>query len=129
MADEQMNAIEVKGGRGGAEALQSVRIPRAMAAPGQILIAVKAAGVYRPDIIQRMGFYPPPPGSPETLGLEVAGEVAAAGENAIRWSVGDQVCALLGGGGYAEYCRVDARHVLPIPKGLSLVQAAALPET
>ena len=90
---------------------------------------MKAAGVNRPDIIQRMGFYPPPPGAPETLGLEVAGEVAAAGEDVTLWSVGDQVCALLGGGGYAEYCRVDARHALPIPKGLSLVQAAALPET
>ncbi len=90
MADEQMNAIEVKGGRGGPEALQSVRIPRAMAAPGQILIAVRAAGVNRPDIIQRMGFYPPPPGAPPTLGLEVAGEVVAG---AGRWKAGDRICA------------------------------------
>jgi putative PIG3 family NAD(P)H quinone oxidoreductase len=81
-----------------------------------------------------MGFYPPPPGAPDTLGLEVAGEVGAVGESVTRWRVGDQVCALLGGGGYAQYCRVDARHVLPIPKlrsgeALSLVEAAALPET
>ena len=76
-----------------------------------------------------MGFYPPPPGSPETLGLEVAGEVAALGDGVTRWKVGDEVCALLGGGGYAQYCRVDARHALPVPRGLTLIEAAALPET
>jgi NADPH2:quinone reductase len=126
---DTMTATIVEGGKGPAEALKAARVPTPKPGPGDLLIRMKAAGVNRPDIIQRMGLYPPPPGAPTTLGLEVAGEVAAVGENATRWSVGDQVCALLGGGGYADYCRVDARHVLPIPKGLSLVQAAALPET
>jgi putative PIG3 family NAD(P)H quinone oxidoreductase len=124
-----MTAAVVEGGKGPAEALKAAEIPTPKPGPGEILIRVHAAGVNRPDIIQRMGFYPPPPGAPDTLGLEVAGEVAAVGEGASRWRVGDQVCALLGGGGYAQYCRVDARHALPIPKGLSLIQAAALPET
>jgi hypothetical protein len=82
--------------------------------------------VNRPDLLQRMGGYPPPPGSPDTLGLEVAGEVV---QGAGRWRAGDQVCALLGGGGYAEYATVDARHALPVPAGLSLIEAAGLPET
>jgi putative PIG3 family NAD(P)H quinone oxidoreductase len=95
-------------------------------AEGQILIAVKAAGVNRPDILQRLGYYPPPPGAPGTLGLEVAGEVV---RGAGRWREGDQVCALLGGGGYAAFAVCDARHALPIPDGLSFVEAASLPET
>ena len=90
------------------------------------MIRVAAAGVNRPDIIQRLGFYPPPPGAPPTMGLEVAGEVIHA---AGRWKLGDKVCALLGGGGYAELAACDARHALPIPRGLSLIEAAALPET
>ncbi len=97
-----------------------------MAGPGQILIAVAAAGVNRPDIIQRLGFYPPPPGAPATLGLEVAGEVVTA---AGRWKAGDRVCALLGGGGYAQFAVCDARHALPIPAGLTVAEAASLPET
>jgi putative PIG3 family NAD(P)H quinone oxidoreductase len=124
-----MIAITVEGGKGAADALKTARITTPEPGPGEILIRMAAAGVNRPDIIQRMGFYAPPPGAPDTLGLEVAGEVAAVGENVTRWSVGDPVCALLGGGGYAEYARVDARHALPIPQGLSLVQAGALPET
>jgi putative PIG3 family NAD(P)H quinone oxidoreductase len=124
-----MTAALVEGGKGPAEALKAAQIPTPKPGPGEILIRVRAAGVNRPDIIQRMGFYPPPPGSPDTLGLEIAGEVAALGEGAGRWRVGDEVCALVGGGGYAQYCRVDARHALPIPKGLSLIEAAALPET
>jgi putative PIG3 family NAD(P)H quinone oxidoreductase len=124
-----MTAVIVEGGKGAAEALKAAEVPTPKPGPGEILIRVKAAGVNRPDIIQRMGLYPPPPGAPNILGLEVAGEIAATGESVTRWSIGDQVCALLGGGGYAQYCRVDARHVLSIPKGLSLVQAAALPET
>ena len=123
---ETMTAIAIEGGKGPAEALKPVQVPRPEPKPGQILIRVHAAGVNRPDIIQRMGFYPPPPGSPETLGLEVAGEVAVG---AGRWKAGDRVCALLGGGGYAEYAVCDARHALPIPKGLDFVEAAALPET
>jgi putative PIG3 family NAD(P)H quinone oxidoreductase len=124
-----MTAAIVEGGKGPAEALKAAQIPMPKAGPGEILIRVEAAGVNRPDLLQRMGFYPPPPGAPDTLGLEVAGEVAALGEGVKRWKVGDEVCALLGGGGYAQFCRVDARHALPIPKGLSLIEAAALPET
>ncbi len=126
MTDETMTAIEVKGGKGPAEALQAVRIARPTPGEGQILIAVKAAGVNRPDIVQRQGFYPPPAGAPDTLGLEVAGEVVKA---AGRWKVGDKVCALLGGGGYAQFAVCDARHALPIPEGLSFAEAGALPET
>ncbi|MDZ4369931.1 MAG: NAD(P)H-quinone oxidoreductase [Phenylobacterium sp.] len=123
---ETMTAIAVEGGRGPASALHPVRLPLPQAKPGEILIRVRAAGVNRPDIVQRLGAYPPPPGAPETLGLEVAGVVAVAGG---RWKVGDKVCALLGGGGYADYAVVDARHALPIPDGLDFVQAAGLPET
>jgi NADPH2:quinone reductase len=126
MTDETMTAIEVKGGKGPAEALEAVRIARPTPGPGQILISVKAAGVNRPDIVQRLGFYPPPAGAPDTLGLEVAGEVVPA---AGRWKVGDRVCALLGGGGYAQYAVCDARHALPIPGELSFVEAGGLPET
>jgi len=92
----------------------------------EVLIKVAAAGLNRADLIQVLGFYPPPPGAPETLGLEVAGEVVVG---AGRWRVGDQVCALLGGGGYAQFVCVDARHALPVPAACSLVEAAALPET
>ena len=121
-----MTAIAIEGGKGPAEALYAAQIDRPEPKPGQVLIQVRAAGINRPDIIQRMGGYPPPPGSPETMGLEVAGEIAVA---AGRWKVGDKVCALLGGGGYADYAVCDARHALPIPKGLDFVAAAALPET
>ena len=123
---DTMTAITVEGGRGPAENLKAATIPRPVPGPGQILIKVHAAGVNRPDLAQRMGAYPPPPGAPDTLGLEVAGEVVVA---AGRWKVGDRVCALLGGGGYAQYAVCDARHALPIPEGLDYVQAAALPET
>ena len=123
---EMMTAIAVEGGKGPAEALKPVEIPRPIAADGQILIRVRAAGINRPDILQRLGGYPPPPGAPDTLGLEVAGEVVTG---AGRWKAGDRVCALLGGGGYADYAVCDARHALPIPGGFDFVQAAALPET
>ena len=127
---QTMTAIEIEGGKGAAEALKPGVAERPVPGPGQVLIKVAAAGVNRPDLLQRLGFYPPPPGAPTTLGLEVAGEVAALGEGAdAHWKVGDKVCALLGGGGYAEYAVTDARHALPIPAGLDLVQAAALPET
>jgi putative PIG3 family NAD(P)H quinone oxidoreductase len=119
----------VEGGKGPASALHPVTLASPQPGPGEILIAVQAAGVNRPDIFQRLGAYPPPPGAPETLGLEVAGVVAALGEGAERWTVGDRVCALVGGGGYAQYAVVDARHALPIPDGLSWAEAAALPET
>jgi NADPH:quinone reductase len=126
MSEDTMTAIAVEGGKGAAEALIAVEIPRPVPKAGEILIAVRAAGVNRPDILQRMGFYPPPPGAPSTLGLEVAGEVV---QGAGRWKAGDRVCALLGGGGYAQYAVCDARHALPIPSGLDFVQAAGLPET
>ena len=129
MIPEQMVAIEVEGGKGQASALRPVRTATPKPGSGQILIRVRAAGINRPDILQRLGFYPPPPGAPATLGLEVAGEVAALGEGAPRWKLGDAVTALLGGGGYAEYAVVDARHALPLPKGFDFTQAAALPET
>jgi NADPH2:quinone reductase len=128
-AETLMTAITIDGGKGPASALRPQQIARPQPGPGQILIAVKAAGVNRPDIAQRGGHYPPPPGAPEILGLEVAGEVAALGAGDSRWRVGDRVTALLGGGGYAQFAVVDARHALPIPKGLDMIQAAALPET
>lgn len=126
MAESSMTAVTVEGGKGPAEALKAVSAPRPVPKDGEILIRVRAAGVNRPDLLQRMGFYPPPPGAPATLGLEVAGEVV---EGAGRWKAGDRVCALLGGGGYAEYAVVDARHALPVPAGYDFVRAAGLPET
>jgi NADPH2:quinone reductase len=121
-----MLAIAIRDGAGPASALHPVQLPVPAPRTGEILIRVRAAGVNRPDLLQRTGNYPPPPGAPDTLGLEVAGEVVVATG---RWREGDKVCALLGGGGYAEYATVDARHALPVPSGLDFVQAAALPET
>ena len=126
MTEATMTAIAVRGGTGAADALHAVRVPRPRPGDGEVLIRVRAAGVNRPDIVQREGRYPPPPGAPDTLGLEVAGEVV---QGAGRWKAGDRVCALLGGGGYAQYAVADARHVLPVPGGLDWVRAAALPET
>ena len=126
MPQPTMTAIAVRDGKGPASALHAVQLPLPVPAPGEILIRVHAAGINRPDLLQRDGDYPPPPGAPQTLGLEVAGVVQAA---AGRWQVSDRVCALLGGGGYAEYAVVDARHALPIPADLEFIQAAALPET
>ncbi len=125
----QMTRIAIRGGKGEADALhpETVAVPRPR--PDEVLIRVHAAGVSRPDLLQRRGLYPPPAGAPDTLGLEVAGEMVAVGDSAPRWKVGDAVCALLGGGGYAQYVAVDARQVLPIPAGVGMVQAAALPET
>ena len=110
-----MRAVEITGGSGPAEALTLVERPDPVAGPGQIRIRVRAAGVNRPDIAQRQGRYPAPPGASDILGLEVAGEIDQMGEGAGRWAVGDRVCALLGGGGYADHAVVDARHVLPVP--------------
>lgn len=124
-----MRVIEIEGGSGPAEALKIAERPAPVAGPDQVLIRVRAAGVNRPDLLQRTGAYPPPPGASDVLGLEIAGEIEAVGEGVARWTVGDRVCALLGGGGYAELAVVDARHVLPIPEGLDYVQAAVLPET
>jgi len=96
---------------------------------GEILIRVRAAGVNRPDVMQRKGLYPAPPGASDLPGLEVAGEVAALGEGVHRWRVGDSVTALTPGGGYAQYCRVHETNALPVPHGFTLTEAAALPET
>lgn len=109
--------------------LTSAVVARPEPGPGEILIRVAAAGVNRPDLMQRAGLYPPPPGAPETLGLEVAGVVETVGPGVSRWHEGDDVCALLSGGGYATYAIAHEGSVLPVPEGLSMVEAAALPET
>src|SRR3954463_10655753 len=96
--------------------------------PGEVLVKVAAAGVNRPDILQRRGLYPPPPGAPDTLGLEIAGEVVAVGEGA-EPLIGEKVCALVAGGGYAEYCAAPVGTCLGVPEAISLVEAAAMPET
>jgi NADPH2:quinone reductase len=110
-----------------------VLVPREQPVPapgeGEILVKVAAAGVNRPDIMQRLGLYPPPAGATDILGLEMAGEVAACGAGVSRWKPGDRVAALVIGGGYAEYCVAHESHALPIPAGLSMAQAAAVPET
>ena len=97
--------------------------------PGEVLIRVAFAGVNGPDMMQRKGLYPPPAGASDLLGLEVSGTVVAVGGEVSTWNVGDEVCALTNGGGYAQYCVADASHTLPVPKGLGLAQAASLPET
>ncbi len=123
-----MTAIAIKGA-GGPEVLQPETRPLPKPGPGEILVKVAAAGVNRPDVSQRLGKYPPPPGASDLPGLEIAGTVAALGEGARAWKPGDQVCALSHGGGYAEYCVVHETHALPVPAGLTLIEAAALPET
>jgi putative PIG3 family NAD(P)H quinone oxidoreductase len=124
-----MRVVEIAGGGGSAETLVLSERPDPAAGPGQVRIRVRAAGINRPDILQRLGRYPAPPGASDIPGLEVAGEVDQVGAGVTRWSVGDRVCALLGGGGYAERAVVDASHALPVPTDLDFVQAAALPET
>jgi NADPH:quinone reductase len=123
-----MNAISIRE-PGGPDVLSLVQIERPEAGPGQILIKVAAAGVNRPDILQRQGGYPPPADAPLTPGLEVAGEVVALGQGVKRFRLGDKVCALVPGGGYAEYAVVAEDNALPVPVGLSMVEAAAIPET
>jgi putative PIG3 family NAD(P)H quinone oxidoreductase len=113
---------------GGPQVLQIQDVPDPSAGPGEVLVRVAAAGVNRADLLQRMGHYPPPPGTPEYPGLEVSGTIEALGEGVDGWSVGDQVGALLSGGGYAELVSVPAGQLLPVPAGVSLVEAAALPE-
>ena len=111
------------------EVLQLAEAPELQPGPGEVLIRVAAAGVNRADVVQRQGFYPPPPGASEVPGLEVAGEVAALGEGVVSWQPGDAVCALLSGGGYAEYVVAAAAECLPVPDGMSMEDAAGLPET
>ena len=112
----------------GAEDLAVVERPVPRPGKGEVLVRVAAAGVNRPDVLQRRGLYPPPPGAPDILGLEIAGEIVEAGEGAEPF-VGQQVCALVAGGGYAEYCVAPAGTCLPVPESLSPVEAAAMPET
>ena len=114
---------------GAPEAMKLAAGPLPEVKPGDLLIRVEAAGVNRPDIAQRTGNYPPPPGASPILGLEVAGEVVALGDGIREFAIGDKVCALANGGGYAEYCAVPAGQVLPWPKGYDAIRAAALPET
>jgi putative PIG3 family NAD(P)H quinone oxidoreductase len=123
-----MRAIEISQ-PGPPEVLKLTERPDPVPAAGEVLIEVDAAGVNRPDVIQRYGKYPPPPGASDLPGLEVAGRIAALGQSATGWKVGDRVCALLAGGGYAERAAVPQEQVLPIPKGLTGIQAAAIPET
>ena len=125
---ETMTAIHFNG-HGGPEVLVTKTADVPEVKPGEVLIRVHAAGVNRPDVLQRLGLYPAPKGHSTLPGLEVAGEVAAMGENCSRFNPGDQVMALVNGGGYAEYVVVDEGSVLPIPSGLNMVEAAAIPET
>ncbi len=123
-----MTAIAIRE-PGGPEVLVPEQITTPVPAMGQVLIKVAAAGVNRPDILQRQGGYPPPAGAPLTPGLEVAGDVVALGQGVQRYKMGDKVCALVPGGAYAEFCVAAEDNVLPIPEGMSLIEAAGLPET
>ena len=124
----RMTAIAIKT-PGGPEVL--VPEERAVPTPAatEVLVRVRAAGVNRPDVMQRKGQYPPPPGAPDIPGLEIAGEVVAVGDKVKRWKIGDKICALVSGGGYAEYCLTDEATALAVPQGFSFTEAAALPET
>ncbi|MEP9362819.1 NAD(P)H-quinone oxidoreductase [Nocardioides sp. CN2-186] len=113
---------------GGPEVLSVGELPDPEPGPGEVVLDVAAAGLNRADLLQRQGFYPPPPGASEVIGMECSGTVAALGEGVTGWSVGDQVCALLAGGGYASKVAVPAGQLMPIPEGIDLVKAAALPE-
>jgi putative PIG3 family NAD(P)H quinone oxidoreductase len=124
----EMRAIEIKQ-PGGPEVLVPARRPVPKLAAGEVLIRVAAAGVNRPDVLQRQGAYAPPPGTTDLPGLEVAGEIAAIGPETARWNLGDRVTALVAGGGYAEFCAAPGPQCLPIPGKLDMVEAAALPET
>jgi putative PIG3 family NAD(P)H quinone oxidoreductase len=113
---------------GGPEALVEADVPDPVAGPGEVVLEVVAAGVNRADLLQRQGHYPPPPGAPDWPGLECSGRVIAVGDGVADWSVGDEACALLSGGGYAEQVAVPVGQLLPVPHGVGLVEAAALPE-
>ena len=123
-----MTVVEIAA-PGPPDVLRPARRPVPKPGPGEVLVRVAAAGVNRPDLLQRAGHYPPPPGASDIPGLEVAGTVAALGEGTLGWNVGDTLTALVAGGGYAEYCVAPAVQCLPVPQGLDLAEAAALPET
>src|SRR5580704_5867740 len=125
---QSMTAIRIRE-PGPPSVLEPVQCPVPPLGPAEVLIRIFAAGINRPDVLQRQGHYPPPPGASPLPGLEVAGEIAAVGAQVSSYRVGDLVCALLAGGGYAQYCSVPAVQCLPVPAGLTLPQAATLPET
>lgn len=125
---QTMTAISITS-PGGPEVLQPVSMPVPQPKSGQVLVRVAVAGVNRPDVQQRMGAYPPPKDASPLPGLEIAGEVAAVGPDVARWKVGDKLCALTNGGGYAEYCIAEETAALPVPQGLDMVRAGAVPET
>jgi NADPH2:quinone reductase len=125
---DMMRAV-VAEGSGGPEVLKVIQRPVPTPKEGEVLVRVKVAGVNRPDVIQRQGGYPPPPGAPDILGLEIAGEIAATGPKATRFAVGTPVMALVPGGGYADYAVVHESNALPVPAGLSFEEAGAIPET
>jgi NADPH:quinone reductase len=124
----KMRAVEITQ-PGGPEVLHPCDRPLPQPKPHEILVKVEAAGVNRPDLLQRQGYYPVPPDASDLPGLEVAGTVVALGSAAKVWKIGDKVCALTHGGGYAEYCVTPEVQALPAPKGLSMLEAASLPET
>jgi len=123
-----MTAIEITK-PGGPEVLQPTERPVPTPGPGEVLVKVRAAGVNRPDVQQRSGGYPPPPGASDIPGLEIAGEIVAAHPDVTDWQVGQSCMALVSGGGYAEYCTAPAPQCLPLPSGMDFIQAAAIPET
>lgn len=122
-----MRAV-ITSGAGGPDVLSVAELPDPEPGPGEVAIEVAATAVNRADLLQRMGFYPPPPGASDVIGLECSGTIAALGPDVTGWSVGDEVCALLAGGGYASRVVVPAGQVMPVPDGVDLVTAAALPE-
>src|SRR6185436_14743911 len=123
-----MTAVEIER-PGGPDVLRAVQRPVPVPGPGEVLVHVEAAGVNRPDLMQRMGKYPPPPGASDIPGLEIAGTIVSIADGVSRWHVGDRICALVAGGGYAEYCAAPAVQCLPIPEGLDAIAAGAIPET
>jgi NADPH:quinone reductase len=128
MVPDRMRAVVAERG-GGPEVLKVLKRPVPRPGPGEILVKVAAAGINRPDVLQREGAYPPPPGAPDTFGLEIAGEVAAAGPGASRHAVGSLVMGLVPGGGYADFALVHETNALPVPEGIPLPEAGAIPET
>lgn len=125
---EEMKCVEIRE-PGGPEVLQFTTRERVVAGDGEVLVRVSAAGVNRPDVIQRKGLYPPPPGASDLPGLEVSGEIISLGKGVNYLNVGDKICALTNGGGYSNYCVVPQEQCLKIPAGLSMIEAATLPET